>query len=64
MEYVTLNNKLEWLRSRSLIRMRDIITGQMSSWFSSQAGNRPLKRRDIKSTSLLLMVLLALIVTA
>ncbi len=44
--------------------MRDIITGQMSSWFSLQAGGRPLKRREIKSTSLLLMVLLALMVTA
>ncbi len=42
--------------------MRDIITGQMSSLSSLQAGDRPLKRRDIKSTSLLLMVLLALIV--
>jgi len=44
--------------------MRDIITGQMSSWYSLQAGGRPLKRREIKSTSLLLMVLLALMVTA
>ena len=28
--------------------MRDIITGQMSSLSSLQAGDRPLKRRDIK----------------
>ena len=39
--------------------MRDIITGQMSSLSSLPAGDRPLKRRDIKSTSLLLMVLFA-----
>ncbi len=44
--------------------MRDIITGQMSSLSSLQAGDQPLKRRDIKSTSLLLMVHLVLIVTA
>ena len=44
--------------------MRDIIIGQMSNLNSSQAGGRPLKRREIKSTSQLLMVLLALMVTA
>ncbi len=36
----------------------------MSSWSSSQAGDRPLKKRDIKGTLLLLTVLLALMVTA